>query len=157
MIYENAEMKNPCLMSAREAAAAIAEKKLSSVELIEACLQRIESREYAVGAWAHIDKDIVIAEAKARDRQDSLGPLHGVPVGIKDVIDTIDMPTEYGSAIYKGHRPRREAACVSLVPRAGGVILGNRVCSLSSWENEKSTQPDAYARWFFERLCCCCS
>lgn len=120
-------MKNPCLMSAREAAAAIAEKKLSSVELIEACLQRIESREYAVGAWAHIDKDIVIAEAKARDRQDSLGPLHGVPVGIKDVIDTIDMPTEYGSAIYKGHRPRREAACVSLVRRAGGVILGKTV------------------------------
>ena len=120
-------MKNPCLMSACEAAAAIADKKISSVEMVKACLDRIDAREPAVGAWSCVDKGRALQEAALRDNEAPRGPLHGVPVGIKDVIDTIDLPTEYGSTIYREHRPRREAACVSLVRRAGGVILGKTV------------------------------
>lgn len=135
-------MKNPCTMSAREAANAIAQKKISSVELVEECLKRIDAREEVVGAWAFIDRDLAIKEALTRDRQPSQGPLHGVPIGIKDVIDTIDLPTEYGATIYAGHRPRREAACVSLVRRAGGVILGKTVTTeFALYQPGKTTNP----------------
>jgi len=129
-------------MSARDAATAIAEKKISSVELVEECLKRIDSREEVVGAWAYIDRDLAIKEASLRDSQHVQGPLHGVPIGIKDVIDTIDLPTEYGSTIYAGHRPRREASCVSLVRRAGGVILGKTVTTeFALYQPGKTTNP----------------
>ncbi len=96
----------------------------TSEAIVEACLSRIAVREPHVHAWAHLDPELALAEARARDHETSRGPLHGLPVGIKDIIDTADQPTEYGSPIYAGHRPPRDAACVALLRRAGAVILG---------------------------------
>lgn len=114
-------------MSATEAAAAIASKRLKSADLVAACLERIKARENEIGAWAFIDPVRAIDEARARDAEAPRGPLHGVPVGIKDIIDTADMPTTYGSAIYPQHRPGVDAACVALIRRAGGIPLGKTV------------------------------
>lgn len=92
-----------------------------------ACLDRIAEREAAVGAWAFLDPERAIAEARRRDQSRAKGPLHGVAVGIKDIFDTADMPTSYGSPIYAGHRPAADAACVALLRAAGAVALGKTV------------------------------
>jgi Asp-tRNA(Asn)/Glu-tRNA(Gln) amidotransferase A subunit family amidase len=117
-------MKTAHLLSATEAAAAICAGTLSSEQLVRACLDRIQAREEDVQAWAYIDPELALAQARARDRETPRSRLHGIPVGVKDVIDTADMPTEYGSPIYKGHRPACDAACVAQVRELGGVILG---------------------------------
>jgi amidase len=114
-------------LTAHEAARRLAEGALTSEALVRACLDRIAAREPVVGAWAHLDPDAALAEARARDREPRRGPLHGVPVGIKDIIDTADMPTAYGSPIYAGHRPGADAACVALLREAGAVVLGKTV------------------------------
>src|SRR5262249_59016093 len=77
------------------------------------------------GAW--LDPENALNQACAVDRAGRRGPLAGVPVGIKDVIDTADMPTEHGSSIYRGNRPFADAACVALIRAASGVILGKTV------------------------------
>jgi len=97
---------------------------MKSEALVGACLERIAEREREVHAWAYLDTERALAEARARDREAPRSALHGVPVGIKDVIDTADMPTEYNSPIYRGHQPKWDAACVALLRRAGCVILG---------------------------------
>src|SRR5688572_16691402 len=113
--------------SAADAAALIASGKLTAVQLAEDCLARINEREQDVQAWAYIDRDQVLAQARARDAEPRRGPLHGVPVAVKDIIDTADMPTAYGSPIYAGHRPRADAACVAMLRNAGAVIMGKTV------------------------------
>ena len=120
-------MKAPNELSASEAAAAIAAGRLTSADLVAACIARIEAREPTVKAWEQFDAARALAAARARDKETPRGPLHGVPVGIKDIIDTADFPTAYGSPIYAGHRPRADAACVALVRRAGGIIMGKTV------------------------------
>jgi len=117
------------VLSATEAAAAMAAGGLTSEALVAACLERIAAREEEVQAWACIDPDKALAEARDRDRDrmPRRSRLHGLPVGIKDVIDTADMPTEYGSPIYRGHRPAADAACVAQIRELGGVILGKTV------------------------------
>ena len=115
------------LLTASEAAALIEGGKATSVRLVEDCLARIEAREGDVHAWAHIDRQQALAQAKARDGEPRRGPLHGVPVGIKDIFDTFDMPTTYGSAIYKGFRPHADTAAVGILRMAGAVILGKCV------------------------------
>jgi Asp-tRNA(Asn)/Glu-tRNA(Gln) amidotransferase A subunit family amidase len=97
---------------------------MKSETLVTACLERIAQRDREVHAWAFVDPGRALAEARARDREAPRSALHGVPVGIKDVIDTADMPTEYNSPIYRGHQPKWDAACVALLRRAGCVILG---------------------------------
>lgn len=97
---------------------------MRSEALVSNCLERIAEREDEVHAWAWIDPAKALAEARQRDREAPRSALHGVPVGIKDVIDTADMPTEYNSPIYRGHQPKWDAACVALLRRAGCVILG---------------------------------
>lgn len=92
-----------------------------------ACLARIAEREAAVGAWIYIDAERALAEARRRDQARAKGPLHGVAVGIKDVFDTADMPTSYGSPIYADHRPAADAACVAWLRAAGAVALGKTV------------------------------
>ena len=114
-------------LSAGEAARRIAAGTLTSRALVEACLERIAAREDAVGAWAHIDADQALAEARARDQLAPHGPLHGVPIGVKDIMNTADLPTAYGSRAYHGHRPGNDAACVALARAAGAVILGKTV------------------------------
>lgn len=114
-------------LSAADAADAIAAGRLTSEALVAACLDRIASREKDVQAWAWIDPEAALKEARYRDRERPKTRLHGIPVGVKDVIDTHDMPTEYGSPIYRGNRPSADAACVAQVREAGGVILGKTV------------------------------
>jgi Asp-tRNA(Asn)/Glu-tRNA(Gln) amidotransferase A subunit family amidase len=97
---------------------------MKSEALVAACLERIAQREREVHAWAFLDPERALAEARQRDREAPRSALHGVPVGIKDVIDTADMPTEYNSPIYRGYQPKWDAACVALLRRAGCVILG---------------------------------
>ena len=114
-------------LSATAVARAIAAGELTSQAVIAACLDRIAAREPELLAWAHIDADAAMADARARAAEAPRGLLHGVPVGFKDVIETFDMPTAYGSAIYPGHQPVSDAACVALIRSAGGVVLGKTV------------------------------
>ena len=111
-------------LTASDAARRIAAGELTSEALVRACLERIEEREPAIRAWAHLDPARTLAEARERDRTKPKGPLHGVPIGVKDIIDTGDMPTERGSPIYRGHRPARDADCVARARAAGAVVMG---------------------------------
>lgn len=114
-------------LSATEAAARIAAGTLKSEALVAACLERISQREADVQAWASIDPELALAQARARDKEPRRTRLHGIPVGVKDVLDTADLPTEYGSPIYRGNRTMSDAACVAQVRELGGVILGKTV------------------------------
>jgi len=114
-------------LGAAEAARLIAAGDLSSAALVAACLERITEREETVRAWAHLDAGAALAQARARDAEPPRGPLHGVPVGVKDIVDTADLPTERGSAIHAGRRPGADAACVARLRAAGAVILGKTV------------------------------
>src|SRR6185295_2722492 len=108
----------PHRLGAKQAARLIGRGELSAQALVRSCLERIEAREAEVKAWTHLSKAWP---------QEAAAPLLGVPVGVKDIFDTHDMPTEYGSPIYAGHRPRADAAAVALTRRAGGTILGKTV------------------------------
>lgn len=114
-------------LSASEAAARIREGKLTSEGLVRSCLERIDARESQVKAWVHLDRDFALAQARECDKSAKRGPLHGVPFAAKDIMDTADLPAEYGSPIYKGNRPKADAACVALSRAAGGVLLGKTV------------------------------
>lgn len=114
-------------LTAREAAALIHEGKIRSHDLVTACLARIAERDGVVHAWAGISPALAIEQAHVRDGEVPRGPLHGIPIAIKDVIDTCDQPTEMGSAIYAGHQPRVDAAVVAQLRNAGAVILGKTV------------------------------
>src|SRR5499426_3335234 len=114
-------------LSASDAAACIGEGKITSEALVRSCLERIHSRESQVKAWVHLDDDFALAQARECDRSESRGAIHGVPFAAKDIMDTADLPTEYGSPIYKGNRPAADAACVALSRAAGGVLLGKTV------------------------------
>ena len=120
-------------LSAREAARRLAVRDITAEQLARACLERIEARESTVGAWIHLDPDAVLAQARQLDAGPVRGPLHGLPIGVKDIIDTIDMPTCYGSAVYPGHRPAADAACVALARAAGALILGKTVSTEFAW------------------------
>lgn len=114
-------------LTATEIVRAIAAGNATCEAVAKACLDRIAAREPQVQAWQYLNPDQVIANARALDHSGKQGPLLGVPVGVKDIIDTADMPTEYGSPIHEGHRPHMDAACVALTRRAGGVIMGKTV------------------------------
>lgn len=114
-------------LTATEIVRAVSAGETTAEAVAQACLERITGREPQVGAWHYLDPDLVLRQARALDRRGSMGPLHGVPVAMKDIIDTCDMPTEYGTPIHKGHRPRVDAACVALTRRAGGLIMGKTV------------------------------
>jgi Asp-tRNA(Asn)/Glu-tRNA(Gln) amidotransferase A subunit family amidase len=121
------ETTNPALLSATAAAALIGEGRLSARDLLDACIERVLERDAAVGAWAHLDLDGARAAAARADSTAHRGPLHGLVLGIKDVIDTADMPTRYGSPIYAEHAPQRDAACVQRLRAAGAILLGKTV------------------------------
>ena len=114
---------DPADLTATAARARIAAGSLAPAELAEACLARIASREPTVHALAFLDPALARRNAAAARP----GALHGIPVGVKDVLDTADMPTEYNSPIWHGHRPRADAACVAWTRAAGGVVLAKTV------------------------------
>jgi len=118
-------------LSATEAIVRIREGEISSEELVTACLERIEEVDGDIEAWAHLDPDYALEQARARDEQrrngEPLGPLHGVPVGIKDIFDTETLPTENGTVIDSGRQPDADCKVVSLLKEAGAVIMGKTV------------------------------
>ncbi|HYI27497.1 MAG TPA: amidase family protein, partial [Bradyrhizobium sp.] len=118
-------------LSLAEAAADIRDGRISSTELVEDCLKRIDAIDGDVQAWAFLDRDHALSQAQALDEHRrhgrALGPLHGVPVGIKDIFDTSDYPTELGSPLWAGRTPRKDAAAVARLRAAGAVIIGKTV------------------------------
>jgi len=122
---------NLYLLPATDAARLIRDGIIGSEELVESCLARIAEVDRQIEAWAFLDRDYARQQARAADERRlsgaPIGPLHGVPVGIKDIFDTADMPTEYGSAIYAGRTPSRDATVVARLRAAGAVIMGKTV------------------------------
>src|SRR5262245_14005925 len=125
------DLTNLHLLSASEASRLIYDGVFTSVQLVEACLARIREVDEQVQAWAFLDPDYALAQARAADAWRSegkpTGPLHGVPVGVKDIFDTADMPTEYGSVLSAGRTPSRDATVVAMLRAAGALIMGKTV------------------------------
>ncbi len=119
-------MTAPNQFTAAAAVAQLASGALTAEALTRACLERAEERK-SVKAWTWLDPEQALAQARAADRAGRPGLLAGLPIGVKDIIDTADMPTEHGSPIYRGNRPFADAACVALLRMAGAVILGKTV------------------------------
>ena len=119
------------LLSATEAAEAVRDGKVTSEELVRACLDHIAGIEERIGAWAYLNPDHALKQAREADRAlqegEPLGPLHGVPVGVKDIFDTKDMPTEDGTVLHAGRQPEADATAVALLREAGAIILGKTV------------------------------
>jgi Asp-tRNA(Asn)/Glu-tRNA(Gln) amidotransferase A subunit family amidase len=125
-----------------EIVAKIAAGEITCEAVTRDCIERIAAREPAVKAWVKFNSELALAQAHALEREPCRGPLYGVPIGIKDVIDTFDMPTEMGSPIYRGYRPTADAACVALLRRAGAVILGKTAtCELAGMAPAATTNP----------------
>ena len=116
-------------LTATQIVAALSAGTTTCEAVARACLAHIAEREPQVQAWQYLDSDYVIEQARALDRSGARGPLLGVPYGVKDIIDTADMPTQYGTPIHKNHRPQRDAACVALTRKAGAVLMGKAVTS----------------------------
>lgn len=124
----NAELAS---LTATEAAREIATRAITAEDLMRACLARIAERDGNVRAFIHLSPDFAIQEARERDREQqagrALGPLHGVPVAIKDIFDTIDFPTENGWRLHKDRRPSRDATAAARLRRAGAIVIGKTV------------------------------
>jgi Asp-tRNA(Asn)/Glu-tRNA(Gln) amidotransferase A subunit family amidase len=122
---------SPTALTAAEAARRIHEGLLTSEELVQSCLERIRAVEPVVQAWTYLDEDHALEQARAADERrrsgEGAGPLCGVPVGVKDIIDTADMPTENGTVLHAGRTPSKDAAVVAMLRAAGAVILGKTV------------------------------
>ena len=133
-------------LGASDAAKAIVDGSISSEELVASCLERIAAEESRVQAWTFLDPAYALRQARAADlwRREGkpLGPLHGIPVGVKDIIDTRDMPTEDGTVLHAGRTPSEDASVVSMLRVAGAVILGKTVTTeLALYAPGKTTNP----------------
>ena len=121
----------PWTLSATQAAAAIGDGLLSAHELVQSCLERIEQVDSEVQAWAFLDPEHALAQAHACDQRRRegrpSGPLHGIPIAIKDIVDTSDMPTEDGTVLHAGRTPAHDATVVHRLREAGAVIMGKSV------------------------------
>jgi Asp-tRNA(Asn)/Glu-tRNA(Gln) amidotransferase A subunit family amidase len=105
----------------------LARRELKAVDLVRACLDRINERYLQVRAFVHLNADTALARARQLDAGPVHGLLHGLPFGAKDLFDTHDMPTAYGSSIYAQNQPRADAAAIALCREAGAVLLGKTV------------------------------
>ena len=114
-------------LPARDVVRGIKQGTFTAEAVTQACLDRIAEREPAVKAWAFIDPDLALRQARDRDRAKIKGALHGLPIGVKDIFDTHDMPTDMGSPIYRNNRSATDASCVAQVRAAGAVILGKTI------------------------------
>lgn len=134
------------LTGASEAVEAIREGRVSSEELVSACLEQIERIEDQVGAWAYLEPELALQQAREADKAvqagRTLGLLHGIPVGIKDILDTEDMPTEDGTILHAGRRPLQDATAVARLREAGAVIMGKTVTTeLAVYSPGKTRNP----------------
>ena len=136
----------PWALSAADALAKLRGGELGCEELVRSCLQRIEETEPAVRAWIHLDPEHALRQARAADghRRGGAdpGPLHGLPVGVKDIFDTREWPTECGTPLMAGRQPRSDAHVVSLLKAAGAVIMGKTVTTeLALYSPGETTNP----------------
>lgn len=134
------------LLGAAEASSALTAGRISSEQLVQACLARIQADEERVQAWAFIDPEYALSQACAADLRrregKSLGPLHGLPVAVKDIIDTEDMPTEDGTVLHAGRTPAEDATLVSMLRVAGAIVLGKTVTTeLATYAPGKTRNP----------------
>jgi len=136
--------KSPASLTASEAAHRMQAGLLTSEELVQACLERIRQVEPTVQAWTFLDEAHALMQAKAADERRRsgvpAGVLNGLPVGIKDIIDTADMPTENGCALHTGRTPREDAAVVAKLRGAGAVILGKTVTTECAYYSPGKTR-----------------
>jgi len=118
-------------LGASQLARMLKDGEISSLELVDACFARIDAKEDDIGAWTHLDREFTRKQAESRDAYRATGapcgPLHGLPVGIKDIFDTEDFPTENGTVISAGRQPMNDCTVVSLLKAAGAVIMGKTV------------------------------
>lgn len=133
-------------LTASEASARLAKSELTAQSYVEACIERIAAREDAVQAWVHFDPEQARAQARAADARRkagrAAGPIDGIPVGIKDIIATADMPTQNGSALFRGHQTTADAGCVAQLRSAGAVIMGKTVTTeLATLTPNKTRNP----------------
>jgi Asp-tRNA(Asn)/Glu-tRNA(Gln) amidotransferase A subunit family amidase len=133
-------------MTATQALADIRAGKLTAEQYVSACLERIREVDEGIQAWAFLDPNHALEQARAADARKRLGrplgPLHGLPVGVKDIVDTADMPTENGTPLHAGRRPARDATIVSLLRQAGAVIVGKTVTTeLAVYHPGKTRNP----------------
>lgn len=137
-------------LDAREAAEKIRKGEITSEALVEACLERIAQKDGELHAFVHLDADYALEQARAADRMavhpDALGPLHGVPVAVKDVIDARGLPGEHGSPVFKGREPMEDAGCVRQLREAGAIVIGKTVttelASLTAGPTRNPHDPD---------------
>ena len=133
-------------LTASEAARRIRDGEITSQELVQSCLDRMDAVEDGIGAWTHLDREYALAQANAAQDQrqagESLGPLHGVPVGVKDIFDTKDFPTENGTVLHAGRQPEEDSAVVAMLRQAGAIILGKTVTTeLAVYSPGKTKNP----------------
>ena len=132
-------MSNLTMSTATAIAAQVTAGTLTAESVVRAHLERIAARDDAVRAWAHLDPSAALDAAIALDCRGARGPLAGVPIAVKDLIDTGDMPTAYGSTIYAGHQPADDAAVVAASRAADGLVLGKSVTTEFAWRNPGPT------------------
>ncbi len=118
----------------------------SAEAVVRSCLERIAQVDGTVQAWAFLDSELALQQARAADRHQAsgapLGALHGVPVGIKDIIDTADMPTENGTVLHAGRRPAKDATVIARLRAAGAIIMGKTVTTeLATYSPGKTRNP----------------
>lgn len=134
----------PYTLTATEAVQAIASGHLSSVDLVKSCLAQISDTDASIKAWAYLDPDSALAQAAECDRIRKAGlgtgPLHGLPVGLKDVIDTRDMPTQRGTDIFKDRQPEKDARLVERLRESGAVIMGKTVTTELAFVHANDTR-----------------
>ena len=138
-------------LTASEAGAEIARGAISAEDYTRACLDRIEALDGEIKAFAHLDREHALAQARGLDERRAqgrpIGPLHGIPVAIKDIIDTADYPTELGSPLAAGRRPWNDATVVTKLRAAGAVIIGKTVTTEFAYFHPRATRnPHDHAR-----------
>ena len=123
---DNPENINPTgsnMLSASKARVELDSGEISSEKLVRDCLDRIKTRDVDIDAWVYLDPELALEQAKTKDKETPKGLLHGIPIGIKDIYDTYDMPTGYGTEIHKNHQPDSDSNWVKTLREAGAVII----------------------------------
>ena len=135
-------MKDLESLSATQAIKALSQREIKATDLLLSCLDRIGQRESIVKAWTSLGKENALSRAKALDKGAFQGLLHGLPIGVKDLYDTYDLPTSYGSPIYANHHPAADAVAVALMRQSGAIILGKTVTTeFATFKSGLTTNP----------------
>ncbi len=140
-----------CFLSAKEIIEKTKKGEVSSVDVAKSFIERIENFEKDVKAWAFFDKKLFLERAEEKDKWrlsgKPLGPLHGLPIGIKDIFKTDDMPTQYGTSIRENYQSRDDSKVVSILRSAGAIIMGKTVTTeLAYFDPGKTRNPHDYSR-----------